>query len=395
LNEAEFNPLSGAAAILGGPSGSGAGAAMALEKSRNGRQLLDQESLASLLVLLFIDEPRMNMTKLHRVVRNLCIHSPTRAWVIKALLCILEKVSGKIETTNTHQQLAIQDSSEQTSKRSSTSKQSASGQSSTKSPGSSSANNNNLASTSTTTTPQPTTVVCQPSWLTMSIDGPFGSKTNVFTIIKPIHKKSTSQSKLTPATENANAMAVAATTTTPTTSGPSQYSSTISINTQACPAIFKQILEILSTLARAANFNFFPRNPFPTKSATASSSHHHNHNHPSKSHFWDIIVKLDQSKNKSSKLSSQSIAPLSGQKASAGGAAGTSTGGASSTGASSEAYGMYEFDADLDFTVENSPLARLMSMLDYPVLKNNAHLMDKMFTCLSYASAGKKNKHNI
>ena len=34
--------------------------------------------------------------------------------------------------------------------------------------------------------------------LTMSIDGPFGSKTNVFTIIKPIHKKSTSQSKLTP-----------------------------------------------------------------------------------------------------------------------------------------------------------------------------------------------------
>ena len=27
-------------------------------------------------------------------------------------------------------------------------------------------------------------------------------------------------------------------------------------------------------------------------------------------------------------------------------------------------------------------------MLDYPVLKNNAHLMGKMFTCLAHASAG-------
>ena len=368
LNEAEFNPLS--PAILGGPSGSGG--AMALEKSRNGRQLLDQESLASLLVLLFIDEPRMNMTKLHRVVRNLCIHSPTRAWVIKALLCILEKVSGKIETSSN--QLAIQDGGDQSSKRSSASKQS----SSTKSPGSSNVNNNSGSSVTTST---PTTIVCQPSWLTMSIDGPFGSKTNVFTIIKPIHKKSTSQSKLTPAENVTNT----ATTTTTT----NQYSSTISINTQACPAIFKQILEILSTLARAANFNFFPRNPFPPKSSAtsqASSSHHHHHHHhhnTSKSHFWDIIVKLDQSKNKSSKLSSQPIVPMSTQKLTTGGTS------AATSSASSEAYGMYEFDADLDFTVENSPLARLMSMLDYPVLKNNAHLMDKMFTCLSYASAGK------
>ena len=60
----------------------------------------------------------------------------------------------------------------------------------------------------------------------------------------------------------------------------------------------------------------------------------------------------------------------------------------SAAAAASSAYGMYEFENDLDFTVENSPLARLMSMLDYPVLKSNPHLMDKMFTCLSYASAG-------
>ena len=119
LNEAEFMPLSpGVMGVVGG-AGGGAGsgsAALALEKSRNGRQLLDQESLASLLVLLFIDEPRMNMTKLHRVVRNLCIHSPTRAWVIKALLCILEKVSGKQDPyqqqhNHTGNQLALMDAS--------------------------------------------------------------------------------------------------------------------------------------------------------------------------------------------------------------------------------------------------------------------------------------------
>jgi E3 ubiquitin-protein ligase HUWE1 len=362
LNEAEFNPLS--PAILGGPSSSGGGAgsgAGALEKSRNGRQLLDQESLASLLVLLFIDEPRMNMTKLHRVVRNLCIHSPTRAWVIKALLCILEKVSGKQQDSynnnaNNNTQLAIQDSETK--------------RHSKQSNASSSKSTPATAAAPAIVINAPTTLVCQPSWLTMSIDGPFGSKTNVFTIIKPIHKKSTSQSKLTttsPATNNDS---------TPPPSN--NFSSTISINTQACPAIFKQILEILSTLARAANFNFFPRNPFPSKSS-GHSHHHQHHSNPSKSHFWDIIVKLDQSKNKSSKLSSSSSAltPITSQKASA-------SGGDPAAGSG----GMYEFDNDMDFSVENSPLARLMSMLDYPVLKNNAHLMDKMFTCLSYASAG-------
>ena len=45
-------------------------------------------------------------------------------------------------------------------------------------------------------------------------------------------------------------------------------------------------------------------------------------------------------------------------------------------------------DADVDFSIENSPLARLMTMLEYSVLKSNMHLMDKMFTCLAHASAG-------
>lgn len=48
-----------------------------------GRQLLDHEGLTCLLVLLFVDEPRLNTTRLHRVLRNLSYHTPTREWIIK------------------------------------------------------------------------------------------------------------------------------------------------------------------------------------------------------------------------------------------------------------------------------------------------------------------------
>ncbi len=237
----------------------------------------------------------------------MCIHGPSREWIIKALLSILEKVSGApVNSVN-----------------------------STKSPSS------HLAST-------------QPAWLTMSMDGAFGSKTHVFTINRPLHKKTstTPQSKLSITNNNNN----------------NEQNNSISINLQACPAIFKQILEILSTLARAASFNFFPRYPpanrqaIPLNQSAAKSA----------PQFWELVVKLDQFKNKSSKLS-QISSTTPGQKSVA------------TTSANTE---LYEIDSDMDFSVENSPLARLMSMLDYPVLKNNPNLMDKMFTCLAHASAG-------
>lgn len=56
-----------------------------------GRQLLDHEALSCLLVLLFVDDPKLNTGRLHRVIRNLCYHVPTRDWVVKALLSIIEK----------------------------------------------------------------------------------------------------------------------------------------------------------------------------------------------------------------------------------------------------------------------------------------------------------------
>jgi len=311
-NEAEMNP-------------------MMLDKLRGGRQLLDHESMACLLVLLFLDDQRVNTMKLHRVVRNLCFHGPSRQWIIKALLSILEKVCGKPEatvgpTTPSEKKHVGQGAIAKT------------------------------PSTSTTPqTPSGPLVPHQPSWLTMSIDGAFGSKTSVFTINRVNSKKSTNKFN--------------------------EANTTISINPQACPAIIKQVLDILSTLARAANFNFFPRQPFKaatptTSTATTSATTPSKSKESKEPQFWDLVIKLDQSKNKSLKS-------LSSQK---------STSGTLNTSANSASGGGTalpgDSDHEADLCIDNSPLARLMSMLDYSILRSNPHLMDKMFTCLAHASAG-------
>lgn len=64
-------------------------ASIAANMERQGAPLLDQESLASILVLLFIDDPNISTLRLYRVIRNLCFHIPTRKWIIKSLLSII------------------------------------------------------------------------------------------------------------------------------------------------------------------------------------------------------------------------------------------------------------------------------------------------------------------
>ena len=62
----------------GGPGGAAVLAAASNSKFR-GRQLLDHEGLSCLLILLFIDDAKLNTTRLHRILRNLCYHAPTRS----------------------------------------------------------------------------------------------------------------------------------------------------------------------------------------------------------------------------------------------------------------------------------------------------------------------------
>ncbi|CRL01178.1 CLUMA_CG014451, isoform A [Clunio marinus] len=64
---------------------------IAANMERHGAPLLDQESLASILVLLFIDDTNIATLRLYRVIRNLCFHIPTRKWIIKSLLSIITR----------------------------------------------------------------------------------------------------------------------------------------------------------------------------------------------------------------------------------------------------------------------------------------------------------------
>lgn len=82
---------------------------------RNGAPLLDQESLASILVLLFIDDPNISTLRLYRVIRNLCFHLPTRKWIIKSLLSIImrcneESMEHYLEpSANTRSKMSLRD----------------------------------------------------------------------------------------------------------------------------------------------------------------------------------------------------------------------------------------------------------------------------------------------
>ncbi|KAJ7352898.1 E3 ubiquitin-protein ligase huwe1 [Desmophyllum pertusum] len=60
-----------------------------------GRHLLDHDALTCLLVLLFVEEPRLNTGRLHKVLRNLCYHEETRSWLINAMIAILRRTSGQ------------------------------------------------------------------------------------------------------------------------------------------------------------------------------------------------------------------------------------------------------------------------------------------------------------
>lgn len=62
-----------------------------LRMEPQGRPLLDHESLTSLLILLFVEASKICTLRFHRVIRNLCYHIPTRDWIIRTILSIIEK----------------------------------------------------------------------------------------------------------------------------------------------------------------------------------------------------------------------------------------------------------------------------------------------------------------
>ncbi|XP_058791372.1 E3 ubiquitin-protein ligase HUWE1 isoform X2 [Phymastichus coffea] len=220
-----------------------------------GKQLLDHESMACLLVLLFIDEPKINTLRLHRVIRNLCYHTSTREWVVKALLNIMERsndenrdafvdFSGKFRRKITHSSMDYC------------------------SPKAIDMRNN------------------AQSWLNISIDAALGCRANVFHIIRHGGKKSDRQGH------------------------------NITIHPQASPTVCRHTLELLISLAKSFPGYFVPikskeleekdkekekekeinKEETGTKPKTATK--------PYKSDapdFWDMLLRLDSCASKKGK----------------------------------------------------------------------------------------------
>lgn len=72
----------------------GASSSSTLQTTRKGetaKQMLDQEGLACLLLLFFVDQNKLHISRLHRVIKNLCQHPQTRAWMLASILVILEE----------------------------------------------------------------------------------------------------------------------------------------------------------------------------------------------------------------------------------------------------------------------------------------------------------------
>ncbi|XP_077604413.1 E3 ubiquitin-protein ligase HUWE1 [Crocuta crocuta] len=221
-----------------------------------GRLLLDHEALSCLLVLLFVDEPKLNTSRLHRVLRNLCYHAQTRHWVIRSLLSILQRSSESelcIETPKLS-------SSEEKGKKSS------------KSCGSSSHENRPLDLLHKMESKSSN----QLSWLSVSMDAALGCRTNIFQIQRSGGRKHTEKH--------------------------ASSGSTVHIHPQAAPVVCRHVLDTLIQLAKVFPSHFTQQR---TKETNCESDRERGSKQacsPCSSQstssgictdFWDLLVKLD------------------------------------------------------------------------------------------------------
>ena len=292
-----------------------------------GRQLLDHEGVSCLLVLLFIDDPKINTTRLHRILRNLCYHAPTREGIIRSLLSILEK-SNEVKLDLDGATAAI-DQPQAKSKKSSSSMSGKSDKTST-----------------------------SPSWLNISLDAALGFRANVFQVTRTCAggKKSTQTS-----TPSVDAKTVGA----------------ISIHPGASAVVCRHTLDVLIALAKS-----FPTHYLPWKDASQAVTALNDVasidtstpklkptsqqcKKDSANDFWETLLRLDQ---QSCSRKGKSVA--------------RSHSGVSSFTRSDE------IDETVFASFETSPFGQLLSMLSSPVIRRSSVLTDKLLRLLSYISLG-------
>merc|ERR1719347_833505 len=228
----------------GGTSHNNATVMTAASNSKfRGRHLLDHKGLSCLLILLFIDDTKLNTTRLHRILRNLCYHAPTRDWVVKCLLSILEKAN----TGGEGGQAPIDPSS-------------ATSGASTPTPA------KMRKSMSRNTDVKDARTSGQTSWLNISMDAALGFRANVFQVQRAQQgggKKSSSAGL-----------------------------ASISVHPQAAPVVCRHTLEVLISLAKSFPIHFLPSGA-TTSDASASTPHSDKKNNKP-AEFWETLLKLDR-----------------------------------------------------------------------------------------------------
>uniref|UniRef100_A0A8C7QUY2 HECT-type E3 ubiquitin transferase n=1 Tax=Oncorhynchus mykiss TaxID=8022 RepID=A0A8C7QUY2_ONCMY len=287
-----------------------------------GRLLLDHEALSCLLVLLFVDEPKLNTSRLHRVLRNLCYHSQTRGWVIRSLLSILQRSSESevcVETT-----------------RYGGSKGSTTAATASASLSSSSLELLNRVESRSSS---------QLSWLSVSMDAALGCRTNIFQIQRG----------------SAAGMTCAG-----------GGGSTVHIHPQAAPVVCRHVLDTLIQLAKVFPSHFTQQRCKDLLSSTSELDSRLCNSLGGgacgaaitpqslgiSTDFWDLLVKLDNMNVSRKGKASMKTLPL---------------------GAGGEADGA-------QFSLEASPLGQLMNMLSHPVIRRSSLLTEKLLRLLSLIS---------
>jgi E3 ubiquitin-protein ligase HUWE1 len=308
---------------------------------RSGRHLLDHEALTCLLVLLFIDDSRLNTSRLHRVLRNLCYHAATRAWIINTLLSILHHLCEG--TANASLEAAAVSSARSKKKTLDISGAGSPGVEMDSPPASGHSE--------------------VPTWLNIYLCAALGSQANVFQLQRAcpaVKHKASSAGRLSSVSQTMHTGA------------------NISIHPQASPVICRHVLDTLISLAKSFPNSFLPQQSVGTERLREGSTSEEpaDKSKPSKSStavastdFWTLLVKLDgvvygkrgKSVQRSGPGSQSGPNPIP-----------------SESNFSLTGSGFFEL----------SPLGQLMAMVAHPVIRRSQLLTDRLLRLLGLVSVG-------
>ena len=342
-----------------------------------GRHLLDHEALTCLLVLLFVEEPKLNTTRLHRVLRNLCYHGPTRTWVIRALLAMLKKTS--VESDGDASEVATPMSTAEPNCVIVNKGKSGGGEESSRKSSNSTVMNvcrDDEADTSISARLEARTV-SQPTWLSISLDAALGCRANVFQI-----------SRNMPSPTSGAGMSSKKQSSVVSTSN-------VGIHPQASPLVCRHVLDTLISLAKSFPSQFLPQSK--AKEANCASKDGGDVNEDKENKLVTIPESQEGSASKSGKPAT-SLSQTPSQSSPSpemdfweilvrldNTSSGVRKGKAFQRSHAAHGSAMPTTDSPPS-TFEESALGQLMTMLAHPVVKRSQQLTDRLLRLLGLVS---------